>query len=207
MAMGLGVGTLAAYAGRGDRYTFLEINPLVDDVASRSGYFSYLSRAQARGANIDVRLGDGRLLAAAMPDGQFDLIVLDAFSSDSIPVHLLTLEALREYARKVTPRGVIAVHVSNRFFDLGPVVAASAEAMGWRWASQQRSQEELDESASTWVMLVRDDAVAAPLGLTAAPWERPAIPDGVRPWTDDWANLLGRLKAVTERLHTKFEPQ
>lgn len=205
MAMGLGAGTLAAYAGRGDAYTFLEINPLVEKVASGSGYFSFLSRARQRGANIEVRLGDGRLLAASLPDGQWDLIVLDAFSSDSIPVHLLTLEAFREYTRKVSPRGVIAVHVSNRFFDLGPMVAASAEAIGWHWAIQTREQEEPDETGSTWMMLVRDDAVAAGLGLNAAPWEQPAIPKGVEPWTDDWANLLGRLKVVAGHQHTRFD--
>lgn len=207
MAMGLGAGTLAAYAGRGDQYTFLEINPLVEEVASRSGLFSFLRRARQRGAEIEVRLGDGRLLAAALPDQQWDLIVLDAFSSDSIPVHLLTLDAMREYTHKVSARGVIAVHVSNRFFDLGPMVAAEAEALGWRWAIQSRAQEEIDETASTWMMLVRDDAVAAGLGLTESPWEHPAIPAGVRPWTDDWANLLGRLKIVAERLNTRFADQ
>ena len=207
MAMGLGVGTLAAYAQRGDQYTFLEINPLVEEIASRSGYFSYLRRARQRGAEIDVLLGDGRMLAATLPDQHWDLIVLDAFASDSIPVHLLTLDALREYGGKVTPHGVIAVHVSNRFFDLGPMVAAAAEAMGWRWAIQSRTQEEIDESSSTWMMLVRDDSTAAGLGLNTEPWEHPAIPAGVAPWTDDWANLLGRLKVVAERLHTKFEAQ
>jgi spermidine synthase len=204
MAMGLGIGTLAAYAGRGDEYTFLEINPLVEEVASRSGYFTYLSRARARGAMIDVRLGDGRLSAATLPDQHWDLIVLDAFASDSIPVHLLTIEAFQEYARKVSPHGVIAAHLSNRFFDLGPMVAASAEAMGWQWAIQRRQQEEFDETASTWMMLVRDEAVASALGLTREPWQHPGIPAGVRPWTDDWANLLGRLKVVSGRLHTQF---
>lgn len=205
MVMGLGIGTLAAYAGSGDHYLFLEINPLVEEVASRSGLFTFLTRARLRGANVEVRLGDGRLLAEQMPDGQSDLIVLDGFSSDSIPVHLLTLEALREYTHKVSPRGVIAVHVSNRFFDLGPTVAAEAEALGWRWAIQSRSMEATDETASTWVMLVRDDATAAGLGLTEAPWEHPAIPAGVQPWTDDWANLLGRLKIVADRFHTRFD--
>jgi spermidine synthase len=207
VAMGLGVGTLAAYALQGDRYTFLEINPLVDDVASRSGYFSYLRKARAREAEVDVQIGDGRLLAARVPDGYADLLVLDAFSSDSIPVHLLTLDAFEEYTHKMSAHGVIAVHVSNRFFDLGPMVAASAEALGWQWAIQSRSQEELDESGSTWVMLTRTPEVASSLGLTAAPWERPAIPAGVRPWTDDWANLLGRLKVVATRLHTTFDPR
>lgn len=207
MAMGLGVGTLAAYAVRGEHYTFLEINPLVEDVATRSGYFTFVERARKRGAEIEVRLGDGRLLAAGLPDEQWDMIVLDAFSSDSIPVHLLTLEAFREYARKASARGVIAVHVSNRFFDLGPMVAASAEAIGWRWAIQSRTADDPAENSSTWVMLVRDDQVAESLGLTALPWTRPTIPAGVRPWTDDWGNLLGRLKVVAERLHTTFESQ
>jgi len=207
MAMGLGVGTLAGYAGRGDQYTFLEINPLVEEVASRSGYFSFLRRARQRGADVSVRIGDGRLLADALPDGQWDLIVLDAFSSDSIPVHLLTQEAMREYTHKVSPRGVIAVHVSNRFFDLGPMVATIAESLGWRWAIQSRSEEEADETASTWMMLVRDESVGTGLGLTESPWERPAIPKGVEPWTDDWANLLGRLKIVAERLNTRFGQQ
>lgn len=204
MGMGLGVGTLAAYAYEGDEYTFLELNPLVDYVSSRSGLFGYLSRARDRGAHVEVQLGDGRLLAGALPDGRWDLIVLDAFSSDSIPVHLLTLEALQEYTHKVTPNGVIAVHVSNRFFDLGPMVATEAEAIGWHWVIQSRSQEEADESASTWVMLTRTADVAARLGMDGDPWERPAVPKGLRPWTDDWANILGRLKIVTERLGTNF---
>ena len=205
MAMGLGVGTLSAYAGAGDDYTFLEINPLVEAVASRSGHFSFIRRARERGADISIQLGDGRLLAEGLHDQRWDLIVLDAFSSDSIPVHLLTLEALREYSRKVTATGVIAVHVSNRFFDLGPMVAVEAEAMGWHWAIQSRSEEEVEENASTWVMLVRDEPTAVALGLRREPWAHPDIPAGVQPWTDDWANLLGRLKVVTERLHTRFD--
>lgn len=207
VAMGLGVGTLAAYANSGDDYTFLEINPLVEQVASRSGYFSFIRKARERGASVSIELGDGRMLAESVPDGRADLIVLDAFSSDSIPVHLLTLEALTEYSRKVSARGVIAVHVSNRFFDLGPTVAAEAEAIGWRWAIQSRSEEMLEENASTWVMLVRDEATATALGLRTDPWAHPEMPKGVRPWTDDWANLLGRLKIVTERLNTRFDYQ
>lgn len=204
-AFGLGTGTLAAYARRGDAFTFLEINPQVVEIASDPRYFSYLAQARQRGAEIDIRVGDGRLEAARLPDHAADLIVLDAFSSDSIPVHLVTREAFLGYERALAPGGAIAVHVSNRFFDLGPSVAATAEAAGLRWAIQARQEEEPDESRSTWVMLVADEIAAARWGLTTAPWEHPAIPAGVRPWTDDWANLLGRLRVVSAWWGTKFD--
>ena len=204
-AFGLGTGTLAAYAHRGDRYTFLEINPLVVEIASDPQYFAYLSQARRRGAEIDIRVGDGRIEAAALPDHAADLVVLDAFCSDSIPVHLVTREAFSEYARALAPGGAIAVHVSNRFFDLGPSVAATAEAAGLHWYIQARQDEEPDESRSTWVMLVADQASAGKWGLTHEPWQRPALSIRVRAWTDDWANLLGRLRPVAAWTRTKFD--
>jgi spermidine synthase len=204
-AFGLGTGTLAAYAQRGDQYTFLEINPLVVEIASNPGYFAYLTQARRRGAEIDIRVGDGRIEAARLPDHAADLIVLDAFSSDSIPVHLVTREAFAEYARALAPGGAIAVHVSNRFFDLGPSVAATAEAAGLHWYIQARQDEEPDESRSTWVMLVTDQAAAEKWGLTAEPWEHPAVPPKVHAWTDDWANLLGRLRFMADWMQTRFD--
>jgi spermidine synthase len=204
-AFGLGTGTLAAYAQRGDQYTFLEINPLVVEIASNPGYFAYLTQARRRGAEIDIRVGDGRIEAARLPDHAADLIVLDAFSSDSIPVHLVTREAFAEYARALAPGGAIAVHVSNRFFDLGPSVAATAEAAGLQWYIQARQDEEPDESRSTWVMLVTDQAAAEKWGLTAEPWEHPAVPPKVHAWTDDWANLLGRLRFMADWMKTRFD--
>ncbi len=204
-AFGLGTGTLAAYAQRGDQYTFLEINPLVVEIASTPAYFGYLSQARRRGAEIDIRVGDGRIEAARLPEHAADLIVLDAFSSDSIPVHLVTREAFAEYRRALAPGGAIAVHVSNRFFDLGPSVAATAEAAGLRWFIQARQEEDPDESRSTWVFLVNDDQAADRWGLTAEPWQRPALSPKVRPWTDDWANLLGRLRAVSAWTATGFD--
>ncbi len=204
-AFGLGTGTLAAYAQRGDQYTFLEINPLVVEIASNPRYFAYLSQARRRGAEIDIRVGDGRIEAARLPEHAADLIVLDAFSSDSIPVHLVTREAFTEYTRALAPGGSIAVHVSNRFFDLGPSVAATAEAAGLHWYIQSRQEEEPDESRSTWVLLVTDDAAADRWGLTAEPWQHPALSPKVRAWTDDWANLLGRLRLVSGWTKTNFD--
>lgn len=204
-AFGLGTGTLAAYAQRGDQYTFLEINPLVVEIASDPRYFAYLTQARRRGAEIEIRLGDGRIQAGRLPPLGSDLIVLDAFSSDSIPVHLVTREAFAEYARALAPGGAIAVHVSNRFFDLGPSVAATAEAVGLRWFIQSRQEEEPDESRSTWVLLVADDAAAERWGLTDEPWQHPALSPNVHAWTDDWANLLGRLKVVSVWTKTNFD--
>lgn len=204
-AFGLGTGTLSAYAQRGDRYTFLEINPLVVEIASDPNFFAYLTQARRRGAEITIRVGDGRIEAAKLPDHGADLVVLDAFSSDSIPVHLVTREAFAEYARALTPGGAIAVHVSNRFFDLGPSVAATAEAAGLRWYIQARQEEEPDESRSTWVMLVADEAAAEKWGLTAEPWAHPALSARVQAWTDDWANLLGRLRGVSAWAKTNFD--
>ena len=97
------------------------------------------------------------------------------------------------------------MHVSNRFFDLGPSVAATAEAAGLRWFIQARQEEEPDESRSTWVMLVVDEAAAEKWGLSAEPWQHPAIPSGARAWTDDWANLLGRLRLVARWAKTTFD--
>lgn len=204
-AFGLGTGTLAAYAQRGDRYTFLEINPLVVEIASDPRYFAYISQARRRGAEVDIRVGDGRIEAAQLPDTSADLVVLDAFSSDSIPVHLVTREAFAEYVRALAPGGAIAVHVSNRFFDLGPSVAATADAVGLQWFIQARQDEEPDESRSTWVMLVADQAAARRWGLSDEPWERPGLSPKVKPWTDDWANLLGRLRVVSSWAKTSFD--
>lgn len=204
-AFGLGTGTLAAYARRGDQYTFLEINPLVVEIASDPKYFAFLTQARQRGAEIGIRVGDGRIEAAQLPDHAADLVVLDAFSSDSIPVHLVTKEAFAEYARAIAPGGAIAVHVSNRFFDLGPSVAATAEAAGLTWYIQARQDEDPDESRSTWVMLVAGDADALKWGLKDEPWQHPALSSRVRPWTDDWANLLGRLRAVANWAKTSFD--
>ncbi len=204
-AFGLGTGTLAAYARRGDQYTFLEINPLVVEIASDPQYFAYLSQARRRGAQIDIRVGDGRIEAAQLPSHAADLIVLDAFSSDSIPVHLVTEEAFAEYTRALAPGGAIAVHVSNRFFDLGPSVAATAEAAGLQWFIQARDKEEPDESRSTWVMLVDGEVAAEKWGLNAEPWRHPTLPAKAQVWTDDWANLLGRLRIVAKWAKTSFD--
>jgi hypothetical protein len=125
--VGLGTASLAAYASAGQTWTFFEINPVVERIARDPEYFTYL-----RDCAPDARIvtGDARLMLVGEPDASFDVLVLDAFSSDAIPVHLMTREAMEMYFRKLAPGGLLAVHISNRYLDLAPVVAATAQRAG-----------------------------------------------------------------------------
>ncbi|HEY8135054.1 MAG TPA: fused MFS/spermidine synthase [Candidatus Limnocylindrales bacterium] len=125
--VGLGAGVVAAYTETADRLTYFEIDPLVVKLASDPHYFSYLADAPAQ---VDIVLGDGRLTLADQPGGAFDVLVLDAFSSDSVPPHLLTAEAIASYMRVLRPGGVLAFNLSNRYYDLAPAVAATARSLG-----------------------------------------------------------------------------
>ena len=195
LVVGLGVGTVAAYGREGDHYLFLEINPLVLRIATSPQWFSYIDAARHRGVAVDIAIGDGRVLAETLSDGAWDLIVVDAFSSDAIPVHLLSLEAVRMFERKLSARGVIAYHISNRFFDLQPVVAAAATRIGMSWAFQSREGLTATDYGSKWVMLARNDTSAGDAGLTEIGWEQRPVPPALAPWTDDWANVLGTMRS------------
>jgi SAM-dependent methyltransferase len=122
--VGLGAGSLAWYTVPGDRMTFYEIDPLVAQVAGDPRYFDYLAAAQG---TVDVRIGDGRLLLEADAPSSVDMVVLDAFSSDAVPVHLITQEAIGEALRALRPEGMLVVHVSNRYYDLAPAIATAAQ--------------------------------------------------------------------------------
>ena len=126
-AVGLGTGAIASYARPDQDWTFYELDPAVERLARDDRYFTFLRDSRARSLNVVI--GDARLRLAAEPDGSFDLLVLDAFSSDAIPIHLLTAEAFALYERKLAPDGVILLHLSNRYLDLPPVVAAVAQTM------------------------------------------------------------------------------
>ena len=145
--------------------------------------------------NVDITIGDGRLLAQTLDDGRWDLIIVDAFSSDAIPVHLLSIEATELFARKLSPRGVIAFHVSNRFFDLHPVIAAAATRLGMWWAFQDREAVTTIDYGSKWVMLARSADRAKDAGLTEDGWEHPEVTPAPPPWTDDWSNVLATLRS------------
>lgn len=190
--VGLGAGALAAYARPGERWDFYEIDPVVVRVAKDSAYFTYLSDCKAESS--EIILGDARQRLRRAEPGSYDLLVLDAFSSDAIPVHLLTREALALDRQKLAPGGQIAVHVSNRYLDLGPVLSALAADSGWVCrirADLEVSPEEDREgkSASVWAILA---ARTGDLGSLASDpkWRTPPPCPAGRVWTDDYSDIV-----------------
>ncbi len=156
--VGMGVGTLAAYGRPGQRMDFYEIDPAVVRIARDSGLFGFLGRSAA---DVRVVIGDGRLGLMGAPDAAYGLIVLDAFSSDAIPAHLLTEEAMAGYRRKLAPGGVLAVHITNRHLDLAPVLAAEADRLGLVAVRRQESASGDLTATSDWVVLARDAATSS----------------------------------------------
>lgn len=197
--VGLGAGTTAAYfTAPGDAVTFYELDPDVETIART--HFTYLSDAQASsGVAPRVVIGDARLKVAndpGAPPGGFDVLLIDAFSSDAIPVHLLTREALAMFASRLAPDGLLLFHVSNRYYRLQPALVSTARVVGLSAATRTRAnREELAplEDPSDYVALAARPEALAP--LVERDW-RSAGPDlgaKVTPWTDDYANLLGTL--------------
>jgi SAM-dependent methyltransferase len=191
-AVGLGTGSLAWYARRGDAWTFYEIDSTVVALARDPNRFRFLANAPA----IPIVVGDARLTLAGVPDGSLDLLVVDAFSSDAIPVHLLTTEALRLYARKLVPGGRILLHISNRNLELASVVAAAAEASGLRGVVRMdRPSEGLLEnfrSPTHVVVLAPADEALSPLRAQPG-WTALAARPDVAAWTDDFADIPAAL--------------
>ena len=187
-AVGLGVGTVAAYGRSGDSIRFYEINPQVIAVASNSAYFTYLSDCPAQ---IQIVPGDGRLSLEREADAgnsqNFDLLVLDAFSGDSVPVHLLTREAFAVYLRHLrSPTGILAIHITNTYLDLRPVAAAAARHYGLHFAWIRSAGDGRISSDSEWMLLSYGELPKSSGDLSAL---RP-----VRLWTDDFSNLLQILR-------------
>lgn len=189
--VGLGVGTLTAYTGAGDSVRVYEIDPAVVRIAF--SHFRFLTNCAAR---VDVVLGDARLALERGPAQQFDLLVLDAFSGDAIPVHLLTKEAFALFGRHLQPRGILAVHISNRHLDLEPVVLNVARHLGFETAivDSDPGGDEPGSSASNWILLARIPEVLESAEIRSA--SRPPHPArrGVPLWTDDFASLAHVLK-------------
>jgi SAM-dependent methyltransferase len=203
-AVGLGTGTVSAYVRPGDRLTFFEIDPLVIKISSDPAHFSYTTRC-AKGP-VDYVLGDARLTVANQPADIFDILLIDAFSSDSVPTHLLTTEAVRGYLTHLKPDGVLILHLSNRNLDLnGPAQAVAKAAGGVALIQHFRTTRTTDPSG--WPS--PEDAVI--VGRSRAGLERfvhdPrwkfANAGKIRPWTDDYTNLFG---ALWRRLLVKLDP-
>ncbi len=188
--VGLGTGTMAAHAGPGVEMTFIEIDPVVVEIATDPRCFTYIADAREAGAEVRTWVGDGRLGIAALPPGSLDLIVLDAFSSDAIPVHLMTREALGVYLERLAPGGVIAFHVSSRTFDLQPVVGAIAREQGVRAFLRVDAIDSYAEAkfASDWVAVVRSEGDLGPLPELG--WNEITAAAGTRAWSDEYTNVL-----------------
>jgi hypothetical protein len=217
--VGLGTGSVAAYAQSGQTFTYYEIDREVVRLVEDDTHFTFLKDARDRGAVVEHVLGDARLTLARHTDRKYDLLLLDAFSSDAIPVHLLTVEAVRMYADRVSDGGVLAVHVSNRYLQLEPVVAAVAKECGLTCRVRTDVCEEETaagliplpgippgRTSCTWIVLAKDvarltpsftagsdDPKAAVLGggaFASDPLWQPLVPTpGVDAWTDDFANV------------------
>jgi SAM-dependent methyltransferase len=186
--IGLGTGTLAVYGRKGDVYRFYEINPQVVDVARRE--FSFLGDS---GAEIETVLGDARLAMEREAPQSYDVLVIDAFSSDSIPVHLITREAMAVYVRHMKPGGVIAFHVTNRFLRLSPVVKRIADDTGLHAALIEDGAEDSELASTDWVLVTRDKALLERPGIAQYVSPIESIP-GLGVWTDDFNNLFQILK-------------
>jgi spermidine synthase len=190
--VGLGAGTLASYVRAGQSLTFYEIDPAIVRIAQTSRYFTYYEAAQQRGADLQVVVGDARLKLAEVRDHYYDLIVLDAFSSDAIPVHLLTREAMMMYLLKLTDNGVLALHISNRFLGLEPVLGNLARDLslaGLKQFDDESDEQFRDKSASDWVLFARRSEA---FGNLVHDFRWTPLKQDLRlgVWTDDFSNVL-----------------
>lgn len=192
-AVGLGAGTVAAYVRRQDYMTFFEIDPLVVRIATDPKYFSYTTQC-AKG-KVDYDIGDARLTVSKRPAGEFDILLIDAFSSDAVPAHLLTVEAVKTYLSKLKPDGILILHLSNRNLDLVSPAMAVAHAAGGEALLQRHRLA--DGSPPLWESsedaLIVAKSVEALARFEADPRWEATQPVLVEPWTDDYTNLVGAV--------------
>jgi spermidine synthase len=189
--VGLGTGTMAAFGRARDSLRFYEINPQVQAVAT--SWFSYLPKSAG---DVEVAIGDARLSLEREPPQHFDLLVLDAFSSDAIPVHLLTKEAFGVYERHLNTNGLIAVHISNHYLDLEPVVVHVARQFGYKLAliDYEETDEEWWLYSSTWVLLSHNEGIINSPAIRNAASTVQTNTVKVPLWTDDFASLFQILR-------------
>jgi spermidine synthase len=197
--VGLGAGTLSCYALPGQDWRIFEIDPAMVRIARDTSRFTFLSRCAPQAKII---LGDARLSLARQPAGEIDILAVDAFSSDAVPMHLLTREALQVYRRTLTREGLLLIHISNRYLDLKPVLAAAAEADGWHAAIYDymptQAEQKKNMTISVWVAMARDPDTLLALRISSGDdahlWKalpgRPGFPG----WSDDYASILPLLE-------------
>ncbi|MEE8531173.1 MAG: fused MFS/spermidine synthase, partial [Hyphomicrobium sp.] len=187
--VGLGTGSLACYSKKGERWRFYEIDPVVVDIAQKSNHFTFLVNCRPK---ADIVVGDGRITIAKEPDSSFDLLLVDAFSSDAVPVHLMTAEALRLYARKLKGSGVLVLHISNRYLDLDPVLEATlplVPELKGLIISDPAQGGTYAQLSSTIAVFAKDAFALDP--FRAVPGAQDFKKGGLDPWTDDSSDILG----------------
>ena len=197
--VGLGTGTLSCYAMPGQDWLFFEIDPEMVRIARDPSRFSFLSRCAPRAR---VVVGDARLSLAREPAGTLDILAVDAFSSDAVPMHLLTREALGVYRRALAPDGLLLIHISNRYLDLEPVLAAAAKRDGWHSAVYEYAPTDAEKarnmSMSVWVALAPQPDTLMALRISSADdahlWRPLVARPGFPGWTDDYASILPLLE-------------
>lgn len=196
--VGLGTGTLACYSEPGQSWTFFEIDPAMVQIARDPRRFSFITRCAP---TARILLGDARISVARQQPHSFDVFAVDAFSSDAVPMHMLTREALDVYARALKPNGVLLMHISNRYLDLEPVLAEGARQRGWEAASfsHERSDRYLNDYPSTWVAMTRNRQTMEDLiALSGSPraWKKLRTLPGFKGWSDDHASILPLLENI-----------
>lgn len=201
--VGLGTGSIASYAESGQSFTFYEIDTEIAKIAEDDRYFTFLNDARERGANIQVVIGDARLRLREAPNEQFGLIILDAFTSDAIPVHLLTKDALREYASKLNPNGLIAFHISNIYIDLEPVLANLAAELNWECCVQFDNKSPPEESKrgkrpSNWLVMSSEKQNLNTL-LKSGRWRKCQLRPELGVWTDDRSNIFSAMHIMRSK--------
>ncbi len=199
--VGLGAGAIACYERAGEAWTFFDINPAVIEIAENAALFTFTRDCPGK---RDVVLGDARLSLTRQPDAGFDMIILDAFNSDAIPVHLMTRDAVQLYLAKLRPGGLLVFHVSNRYLTLAPVLGDVAGALtltARRWSDDSDADDtDVDDEsaakepkdASEWVIVARNGGDLKPID-TDDRWEALPADPARRIWTDEYSNVLGTL--------------
>ncbi|WP_421783697.1 spermidine synthase [Kiloniella litopenaei] len=204
-AIGLGAGTAICYRQAEQNWTFFEIDPLVETMARDPKLFTYMQECADQ---AEIIIGDARLSLQNIPDGTYDLLIADAFSSDAIPLHLMTKEAFDLYKNKVKANGIVVLHISNRYFDLEHIVAATAKASGLTSRMYHYTRQESDIAehpfrySATWVALAQNTKILDDLipitnntvDKEINGWRELSFEETDSPWTDDYSNVLSTLK-------------
>jgi hypothetical protein len=189
--VGLGVGSLSCYRRPGQNWQFYEIDAMVDRVARDPSLFTFMSTCAP---DAPTHIGDARIVLAQQVDAQYDVLVLDAYSSDSVPIHLTTNEALMLYQDRVKLGGIVLFHISNRYYDISRPLGRSADDLGLTALIQRYQGDPSDAGNSSSDVVIMSDSPDSLTEFTADPRWTPLHSDGDRIWTDDYANLLSILK-------------